>query len=272
LTAAAGPRLVDIGANLTHASFASDRPAVIERAAAVGVDRLIVTGTSVQGSAAAIGLANTHPGTLWATAGVHPHDAAHFGPTTVTELRELAGDIRVVAIGECGLDYFRGYAPPEAQLPAFRAQVRLAAELGLPLFLHQRAAHADFLRVLHTEIAAPIRGVAHCYTEGPEAMRDYLDLGLHIGITGWICDERRGEDLRRAVIDLPSDRLLLETDAPYLLPRNLRPTPRGRRNEPAFLTAVCAMVASCTGRSAEEVAAASSRNAERLFSLDATAR
>ncbi len=262
--------LIDVGANLTHETFHDDLPGVLERAARCGVRRLVVTGTSLVASRAALALARGRPGVLWATAGVHPHAAQSYDDATETELRELLRDPLVVAAGECGLDYHRDYSPRDAQRAAFARQVELAVASKRPLFLHQRDAHQDFVAILREQGARLPAGVAHCFTNGPEEMQDYLDLGLHIGITGWICDERRASELCSAVRSLPLDRVLVETDCPYLLPRTLRPPPRGRRNEPATLPEVIRVLAGYMGVSQDMVAAATTRNAEVLFGLSAS--
>ncbi len=259
--------LVDIGANLTHDSFDHDRPAVISRAAAAGITRIIVTGSTVDSSRAALAMAKAFPGRLFSTAGVHPHHAAEFGPETAPQLVEIATDPQVVAIGECGLDYFRDFSPRPAQKRAFVRQLGLASAMGKPVFLHQREAHDDFLAILREQIAELVGGVAHCFTGTRGEMEAYLELGLYIGVTGWICDERRGDDLRAAVNALPLERVLLETDAPYLLPRTLGGKTSSRRNEPAFLPAVLETTARCMGVSAAALASASTGNAERLFGL-----
>lgn len=262
--------LIDVGANLTHESFSGDLTDVLHRAASAGVRRLLVTGTTLAGSDAAIALARLHPGVLWATAGVHPHCATDFDATTEDRLRVLLRDPLVVAAGECGLDYFRDFAPRAAQRDAFARQLELAVASNRPLFLHQRDAHGDFLAMLKEQGSRLPAGVAHCFTNGPDELTDYLDIGLHIGITGWICDERRSADLRAAAALLPLDRVVVETDAPYLLPRTIRPAPRSRRNEPAWLPEVVRTLAGIMGLSAETVADAATRNAERLFGISAT--
>jgi TatD DNase family protein len=264
------PELVDVGANLTHESFGADLDDVLARAAASGVRRLIVTGTSRTSSEAARHLAARYPGVLWCTAGVHPHAAAEYDDATEQVCRTLLKDPRVVAAGECGLDYYRNYSPRDAQLAAFGRQLELATASGRPLFLHQRHAHGDFLAMLREQGSRLPGGVAHCFTDGPAEMADYLDLGLHIGITGWICDERRADSLRQAVRSLPLDRVIVESDAPYLLPRTLRPAPRSRRNEPATVPEVVRALAEHMGRSVEMVAEATTRNAEKLFGLSVT--
>jgi len=172
----------------------------------------------------------------------------------------------VVAVGECGLDYFRNFSPPAAQQAAFRKQLELAVEVGKPVFLHQRDAHEDFLAILRDYRPRLVGGVAHCFTAGLEEMRAYLDLGLYIGITGWICDERRGLHLREVVRHIPRERLLVETDGPYLLPRDLDPKPASRRNEPMYLPHVLRAIAAARGEDPEELGAITTRNALELFS------
>jgi TatD DNase family protein len=261
------PDLIDIGANLTHDSFDADRADVIRRAAGEGVRRLILTGSSEQSSIDAAALARDHRGTLYATAGLHPHHASDYTPALQDTLRELAARPEVVAVGECGLDYFRNFSPRDAQRAAFSAQLELAAETGLPVFLHQRDAHEDFVELLAPVLPRLNGGVAHCFTGGERELRAYLDMGLYIGITGWICDERRGAHLVDLMPLIPPDRLLLETDAPYLLPRSLTPRPKTRRNEPAYLREVLRVVAASLKGTEPEIAARTTANAQRLFSL-----
>ena len=259
--------LVDIGANLTHESFDRDRDDVLRHAREAGVRRLIVTGTSVTESVRALELARAYPGTLYATAGVHPHNAAQFDEHAAEALRELLLQNEVVAVGEFGLDFYRDFSPRDAQKRAFQAQLEIAAEVQLPVFLHQRDAHDELLELLRPVRSRLCGGVAHCFTGTAKMARDYLDLDLYIGITGWLCDERRGGDLRDAVRHLPLDRVLIETDAPYLLPRDLPEKPRGRRNEPRFLAHVLQRLAEAMGRSVQEVEEATRMNTEKLFAL-----
>lgn len=259
--------LVDIGANLTHDSFDPDRSEVIDRALAAGVAHMVVTGSDEQQSAAAADLAADRPDCLSATAGIHPHHAKDMGADSMAQLEALATKDQVVAVGECGLDYFRNFSSPEKQQLAFEAQLDLAARLQMPVFLHQRDAHDDFLAMLKPWRDRLTCAVAHCFTGERKALHAYLDLDLHIGITGWICDERRGLHLRELVADIPEDRMMIETDAPYLLPRDLKPRPRTRRNEPLHLPHILAAVAECAGRSAEIVAQQTSETATRFFGL-----
>ncbi len=260
--------LIDIGANLTNSAFRDDLDDVLERAREAGVARVVVTGTSEAESAEALALARTRPDMLSATAGVHPHHAKEFGPDTLTALRSLAAEDAVVAVGETGLDFNRNYSPPADQERCFIAQLELAAETGLPVFIHQRDAHPRLLAILKEFRDHLSDAVVHCFTDTRDALWDYLDLDLHIGVTGWICDERRGLGLREIVGDIPATRLMVETDAPYLLPRDLKPKPQGRRNEPFHLAHIVTAVANCRGEPAEELARATTETAKRFFRLD----
>ncbi len=260
--------LVDIGVNLTSRRFRDDREAVCLRALEQGVGTLIVTGTSLEESRAAAALCGDAPLTLRATAGVHPHGAADWDDATAREIAALARQAGVVAIGETGLDFNRDFSPRPAQERAFHAQLELAAECALPVFIHQRDAHQRLLGILREHRDRLVDGVVHCFTDTTEALHDYLDLGLHIGVTGWICDERRGAALQQAVADIPAGRLMVETDAPWLLPRGLRPKPAGGRNEPAFLPHVVASVAHYRGETPEALAAHTTATARRFFRLE----
>jgi TatD DNase family protein len=260
--------LVDIGCNLTHEAFEPDRTEVLERAARAGVERIIITGASVTGSVRALELALSTPGRLFATAGIHPHHAADLDAHSIGVLRDLLARRPVVAVGECGLDFFRNFSSQEAQERAFLAQLELAIEIQRPLFLHQRDAHERFLELLRPRRNRLAGGVAHCFTGGSRELAEYLELGLYIGVTGWVCDERRGSALRSALPALPLERLLIETDAPYLLPRDLARKPSSRRNEPAYLPHVLERIATIMQRPVAELAAASSQNAAQLFRLE----
>ena len=259
--------MIDIGANLTHTSFAPDLEAVLARAHAAGVAAMVVTGTSVAESLAAVALADAHPGALYATAGVHPHHARDCDAATIPALRGIAQHPRVLAIGECGLDFNRNYSPHPSQERWFLEQLELGMELGKPLFLHSRDAHPRFAEILRAHRTRLPRAVAHCFTGEREELHAYLELGLYIGITGWICDERRGKHLLELVSDIPADRLVLETDSPYLTPRDMKPQPKSRRNEPAFLPYVLRAVARARGEAPEGLDELTTRNARTLFAL-----
>ncbi len=257
------PAIIDIGVNLTHRHFASDREKVIDRGIAAGVTRMILTGTSEANSRESQALAATRPGVLFSTAGVHPHGASTCDAGTIDRLRTLAKRPGVVAIGECGLDFNRDFSPRPVQERWFAAQLALAVELGLPVFLHERDAHERFLAILREHRV--VDAVVHCFTGGAKELDAYLAHGACIGITGWICDERRGLDLRALTAKIPLDRLMLETDAPFLAPRDLRP--KVSRNEPMYLPSVLSAIARERGETIEAVAAATTATAIRVFRL-----
>jgi len=259
--------LVDIGVNLTGKSFKKDKDVVVGNAIDVGVSKIIITGTTEGHSEKALQLARKMPGVLYSTAGVHPHHASEINDATLSCLAKLAKHEQVVAIGECGLDFNRNFSPREEQLRGYEMQLELAVECKLPVFLHQRDAHNDFIKILSRYRGELSGGVVHCFTGNREELRACLELDMHIGITGWICDERRGQELQEIVSDIPLNRLMIETDAPYLLPRNMKPKPKLNRNEPKYLPYVCETVAKCMGKTVEEIATATTETAHQLFSL-----
>ncbi|WP_434031813.1 TatD family hydrolase [[Pseudomonas] boreopolis] len=260
-------QLIDIGANLTHDSFDRDREAVLQRARDAGVVQMVVTGASREHSPLALQLAQRHPGFLFATAGVHPHHAVEYTDECDAEMRALHAHPEVVAVGECGLDYFRDFAPRPAQRKAFERQLQLASENGKPLFLHQRDAHDDFIAMMRGFDGRLGPAVVHCFTGERRELFDYLDRDWYIGITGWLCDERRGAHLRELVKHVPAERLMIETDAPYLLPRTLKPMPKDRRNEPMFLAHIVEELARDRGEEVAQVAAATTAAARGFFRL-----
>lgn len=259
--------LIDIGVNLTGSAFARDLEQVISRAQQVGVEKMMVTGTDVVHSRSALQLSQQYPEVLYATAGIHPHHASTWDEHSSLVLQTLAQQAAVVAIGECGLDFNRNYSPADAQRKCFEAQLELAADLGLPVFLHQRDAHDEFIAILRRWRDKLEAAVVHCFTGSEDEARAYGELDMYIGITGWICDERRGTSLQRAVKHIAEDRLMVETDAPYLLPRDLDPQPKDRRNEPMYLPHVCRALAHYRDQDQETMAQLTSRNAIRFFKL-----
>jgi len=262
-------QLIDIGLNLSHDSFDRDREAVWQRAVAAGVTRAILTGASREHSPKALELALTRPGEWFATAGVHPHHATEYTAECDAEMRALHAHPQVVAVGECGLDYFRDFSPRPAQRRAFEQQLQIAVDTRKPLFLHQRDAHADFMAMMKNAGGTLGPAVVHCFTGTREELFDYLDQDWHIGITGWLCDERRGAHLRALVKHIPADRLMIETDAPYLLPRTISPMPRDRRNEPMYLAHIVEALARDRGEDAAVTAASSTAAATAFFRLPA---
>ncbi|MFC5695142.1 TatD family hydrolase [Pseudomonas sp. GCM10022186] len=265
-------QLIDIGVNLTHPSLANDARGLLERAQAAGVCQLVLTGTSLEDSEKALLAAEQLDESglrLFSTAGVHPHDASNWNSDGQRQLRDLLGEARVRAVGECGLDFNRDFSPRPLQEKALEEQLALAVELGKPVFLHERDADERLLAIVREFRDRLPAAVVHCFTGEKRALYGYLDLDLHIGITGWICDERRGTHLHALVRDIPRGRLMLESDAPYLLPRSLRPKPKHGRNEPAFLTEVLKEVALHRGESQEQLARHTTACARTFFGLPA---
>ncbi|GAB3296753.1 TatD family hydrolase [Pseudidiomarina andamanensis] len=256
-------RWFDCGVNLTNGKLFRHVEAVLERAAAAGVEKMLVIGTNLQESADAVALCERYPDQLLATVGIHPHDAAGAASDFIAQLKQLAKHPNVVAIGECGLDFNRNYSPQETQLEVFEAQLALAAELQLPVYLHERDAHQQQCELLARYQSEIPRMLAHCFTGGKKELARYLDLGCYIGITGWLCDERRGLELQQAVLDIPAERLLLETDAPFLLPRTIRPRPA--QNEPCYLPEIGKFLAQLRHQEVREIAAQTWQNSLRFF-------
>lgn len=261
--------MIDIGVNLTNGQFRKDVEQVLEQSFSSGLEAMVLTGTDLESSIESQKLcqkfSEIYPGKLFCTAGVHPHDASGWNQEIRLELKQLMEDPAVVACGETGLDFNRNYSSRESQICAFEGQIELAVESRKPLFLHERDAfetQIDILRNCRDDIS---QAVVHCFTGSKEALYAYLDLDLYIGITGWVCDERRGTELAQIVADIPLDRLMVETDAPFLLPRNIHPKPTSRRNEPRYLNWVIMKVAECYGVSEEEIAQATTSNAEDFF-------
>jgi len=251
--------ITDTHAHVTWESFDADREQVFARAREAGVTRIVLVGTNLASSRAAIecarGRAGVHP-----SAGIHPHDAQQAGPAERSAIEELCARRECVAVGETGLDWFKEYSPRAAQLDSFRWQLRLARALDKPVIVHCRDAHADVLELLR-EVPG-LRGVMHCYTMGVEELPAYVALGLCISFSG-VVTYARNEHIRAAARAVPEELLLVETDCPFLAPQGRR----GQRNEPAYVRETLAEVARLRGCELEQLARATSANAERLFGL-----
>lgn len=281
--------LVDIGAHLTNKKYGKDLDSVIQRAKDAGVKKIMVTGASLRTSREALRLTRIYPGTLYSTAGIHPHDAKSWTEGYLEDLREVAMSPECVAIGECGLDYNRDFSPVDVQKEVFEKQVELACELGKPLLLHERDAHQDVMDVLcrHRDRLPTV--VIHCFTGTAEQARAYLDLGLYLGMTGYLCKDKSDNGVRKILEDglVPLDRLLVETDSPFMypntraskLPAHVKEALTERsltflqryctfqRNEPCSLPSIVEMIAAFMRKPAEEVALATAFNALKVFGL-----
>ena len=259
--------MIDIGANLTHDSFDKDRDEVIRQAQKVGVEAFIITGSDVACSQKAMQLAHQYEDCCYATAGIHPHHASEYDGEAEEAIQILLNEDKVVAVGETGLDYFRDFSPRPAQIFSFEQHIQLAIDNEMPMFLHQRDAHVDFQPILQEHRDQLNHVVVHCFTDSEKALFDYLDLDCYIGITGWVCDERRGSHLLELIKNIPLNRLLIETDSPYLIPRNLDPKPKSRRNEPKYLPHIAKFIAQQINLSAAELAAITTDNSKTFFNI-----
>ena len=261
---------IDIGINLTNKQFAGEYDEVIDRAISAGVEQILLTGTSVRSSKEALALAKEYPETLFATVGIHPHDAKTMNTESIKILAALLKEKKVVAVGECGLDFDRDFSPRPVQENCFHAQLSLAEEVQKPLFLHERAAFDRFIAILKEHSSLP-EGVVHCFTGQLKEAKTYLEMGYYIGFTGAITDIRRFATLEEVVRYVPLDCMLIETDAPFMMPKNV-PTRQlsyhqQRRNEPAFLPYVAQTIAHYKGVPLKAVADKTRENAEALFKL-----
>ena len=266
--------MIDIGLNLTNGQFHDDQFDVLKRAHEAGVSACILTGTDVSNSQESLALCEEFKTKtalkLYGTAGVHPHSADDFDDQSIGKLQELLKHESVVAVGETGLDFNRNYSSKSNQIRAFQEQLSLAIETRKPLFLHERDAFKTQSAILSENLAHLPPVVIHCFTGTKQQLEAYLDMGFYIGITGWICDPKRGKELQKIVGMIPLNRLMIETDAPFLLPKNIEPKPNGRRNEPRYLYWVAKTISECTGVSIDEICSITAINARRFF-LDTNA-
>ena len=253
--------LFDTHAHLHFPEFDADREAMLDRARAAGVRRMLTLGTEPESSRAAVALAMGEAD-VWASVGIHPHDAAGADAAALAEIERLTAEPRVVAVGEIGLDYFRDLSPREDQQRAFRALLRLARRVGKPVVIHCRDAHEDVLRILAEERVTDVRGIMHCFSGDVAIARRCLDLGLLISLAGPVTypNARALPEVARFV---PADRLVVETDCPFLPPQGYR----GKRNEPAYLAITATRVAELRGEPVESMVARMTANACALFGI-----
>ena len=256
----------DIGANLTHQSFTEDLDSVITEASKLGVKRLSVTGSSVKDSLEAFEITQRYPKTCISTAGIHPHNAKEYSTAAFSEIKDLLKNDLVKSIGETGLDFNRNFSSPEDQQKSFEAHLELSIELNKPLFLHERDAHEKFVEITSLYLRDLPKSVVHCFTGTEEALKKYLDMGFYIGITGWLCDERRGKHLEELISQIPLEKLMIETDAPYLLPRDMD-IDKSSRNEPKYLNHIARKVSEFRRESEELVFSAIYMNSLDFFDI-----
>lgn len=257
--------MIDIGVNLTHPSLLANLDDNIEQWQTAGVSNIIAIASDITESQKLVEITQQHS-SIYHTLGCHPHHADNWNNQSSSTIRGLIEQSsNAIAIGETGLDFNRNYSTQNNQITAFNEQIELAKSLDLPLYLHERDAEEQMLSILKSHFSDDIKGVLHCFTANKETLKHYLDLGLYIGITGWICDERRGEELQDAIKYIPKNRILIETDSPYLLPRSLRPRPK--KNHPKFLPHIASQAAMHAGLDEMKLINITIQNTKQLFKL-----
>jgi len=257
---------IDIGINLTNKQFFNEHEEIINRALDNGVEQMILTGTSLRGSKESAAIAEEYPEILFSTAGIHPHDAKSFNEQSIPGLRKLLQLDYVISVGECGLDFDRDFSPRPIQEKCYQAQLELSIEINKPLFLHERSAFKRFNEITDDYRSQLPEAVVHCFTGTLEQAKNYLDKGFYLGFTGAISDDRRFKHLEDVIRYVPLDRMMIETDAPFMLPKNM-PRMQNRRNEPSFLPYVAQTIAYLKKISIAEVADETTETARKFFRL-----
>jgi TatD DNase family protein len=257
---------IDIGINLTNKQFYNEHDEIINRALDNGVEHMILIGTSVRGSKESAEIAEDYPDILFSTAGIHPHDAKSFNNESISELRKILQQEYVISVGECGLDFDRDFSPRPVQEKCYKAQLELAIDVNKPLFLHERSAFKRFNDITDEYLSQLPEAVVHCFTGTLDEAKIYLDKGFYLGFTGAISDEKRFKHLEDVIRYTPLDRMMIETDAPFMLPKNM-PRIQNRRNEPSFLPYVAQSIAYLKKMSISEVADETTEVARKFFRL-----
>ena len=258
--------LIDIGANLTHPELYNQLDKIVENLQIADIKKVIITSSNLGDTKTALDIINLYPNLFYTTVGFHPHNAKDFSLSDIDKMHDYSKDKNIVAIGECGLDYYREYSTKEQQIYCFEEQLSIAESLELPLFLHERHAHKDFAKILKSHINKIKNSVVHCFTGTKNELKTYLDMGCYIGITGWISDTNRGKHLHDLLEYIPEDRLMIETDSPYLIPHNL-PFKHNGINEPSFLNFVAQTIAECLNKDINTIKEITYRNTKRFFSI-----
>ena len=258
--------LFDIACNFTHESFDDDLEQVIKDAMSIGVNKFLVVAADLEDAKKIDELILTNKDLSYFTTGVHPHHAKTFNFESIEKMRGLINKNSPSALGEMGLDFFRNLSSYEEQTFAFEEQLKLAIEFNKPIFLHQRDSHEPFIKLLNHYKKDINKAVVHCFTGTRKELDEYLNCDFYIGLTGWICDERRNKDLRASIKDIPLNRLMIETDSPYLIPRNLNPKPKSNRNEPKNLFHIATEITKLRNESIDEICNATYQNSIDFFS------
>ena len=259
--------LADSCFNITHESFKNDLGDILDAANNAGVEYFFCPASKEKEIEDLINLSESYQKNIFCSIGIHPHNASDLKPNTIENLKKYLGNQHVKAIGEIGLDYYRNFQSPEIQKKCFNAFLELASTNQYPVFLHHREAFSDFYPMIKNCIGEVPDSIVHCFTGTKSELKKFLDLGLYIGITGWICDPKRGADLREIIKYIPLDRLLIETDAPYLVPKNMVNKPRNNRNEPLFLEHIANDISELLNIDKALLAEETTNNFKKLFRI-----
>ena len=257
---------IDIACNFTHESFKDNLESVIANAENAGVDKFVLLSASLKDLGPIQIIQSKSPEKYFICAGIHPHNANEINDINYNQLLTKLQSTNPNAIGETGLDYFRNISPPNIQRDAFKMQIDIAKELKLPLYLHQRDAHDDFIKIIKENIANFPKFIVHCFTGSQGQLDQYLELGAYIGLTGWICDARRNIDLRESIKNIPIERMMIETDCPYLIPKNLIIKPKNNVNEPKYLPHIAREICELIDIEIDKLKEVTSDNAINFFS------
>ncbi|MEC9205823.1 MAG: TatD family hydrolase [Pseudomonadota bacterium] len=258
--------LIDIGANLTHDQLFKKIPSIIKKFKASHVQKVIITSSNIHDTEIALDLIKKFPNVFYTTVGFHPHNAKDFEENDIEKMKVLTNNSNIVAIGECGLDYYREYSPKKQQIECFEKQLDLCSKIDLPIFLHERGSHNDFYSMVKEYINKIDNCVVHCFTGTKNELLKYVDLGCYIGITGWITDLERGSHLHDIIKLIPEDKLMVETDSPYLMPKNINKS-YDTLNEPAYLPYIVEVISKCLNKDIEYVCGKTYENTKRFFKI-----
>ena len=257
--------VADIACNFTSERFDKDLDEVINRAITNKITKFGLICSRLSDLDKLLEIHNQYSKDMFFTIGVHPHHANEINDKYLKNLKEAITKNNPDAIGETGLDFFRNLSTYDEQIYAFEEQIKIAIEFNRPIFLHQRDAHDEFIKILKKYKNDLTKSVVHCFTGTQKELDEYLECGCYIGLTGWICDERRNKDLRASIQNIPLDRLMVETDCPYLIPRNLNPKPKNNRNDPSNLTHIVNEITSLRSEDFDEICLETYKNSINFF-------
>ncbi len=259
--------LIDIGANLTHPELKKKINVIVDNIKSANIKKVIITSSNIQDTKEALEIINKYPDLFYTTVGFHPHNAKDYKPDNAVEIKDFLNNNKVLAIGECGLDFYRKYSSKEEQIFCFEQHLEIAKTIKKPIFLHERHAFKDFVNILNKHKDELFKYVVHCFTGTKEELKSYIDMGCYIGITGWITDANRGKHLHEIIKYIPEDRLMIETDSPYLIPHNINFKHDGI-NEPSYLTYVVETIAKCLNKDINYIKDRTFRNTKLFFNIN----